>query len=34
MGRRIFMENKRTIIGNDLPNIPWEEKPKDCTQVI
>ena len=28
------MENKRMIIGNDLPNIPWEEKPKDCTQVI
>jgi beta-1,4-mannooligosaccharide/beta-1,4-mannosyl-N-acetylglucosamine phosphorylase len=23
-----------TIIGNDLPNIPWEEKPKGCIDVM
>lgn len=23
-----------SIIGNDLPNIPWEEKPMDCNEVI
>jgi beta-1,4-mannooligosaccharide/beta-1,4-mannosyl-N-acetylglucosamine phosphorylase len=24
----------KTIIGNNLPNIPWEEKPKDCIDVV
>lgn len=32
------MQNKRSemsvIIGNSLPNIPWEEKPADCSEVI
>ena len=23
-----------TIIGNSLPNIPWEDKPKDCLDVM
>jgi beta-1,4-mannooligosaccharide/beta-1,4-mannosyl-N-acetylglucosamine phosphorylase len=25
---------KKTIIGNALPNIPWENKPKGCTDVL
>ena len=25
---------KRTIIGAPLPNIPWEEKPEDCRDVL
>ena len=25
---------KRTIIGPDLPNIPWEPKPSDCRDVV
>lgn len=25
---------KRTIIGNELPNIPWEEKPAGCNDVM
>jgi beta-1,4-mannooligosaccharide/beta-1,4-mannosyl-N-acetylglucosamine phosphorylase len=25
---------KKTIIGNELPNIPWEKKPAGCTDVI
>ena len=25
---------KKTIIGNSLPNIPWEEKPKSCIDVV
>jgi len=28
------MEKKQTIIGNALPNIPWEDKPKDCKKII
>jgi len=24
----------RTIIGNDLPNIPWEDKPASCKGVV
>ncbi len=27
-------EKKQTIIGNALPNIPWEEKPKGCLDVV
>ncbi|OPJ64592.1 glycoside hydrolase family 130 protein [Clostridium oryzae] len=26
--------SKRTIIGPALPNIPWEDKPSDCKEVI
>ena len=25
---------KKTIIGDALPNVPWEEKPKDCNDVV
>ncbi|MCB0731218.1 MAG: glycosylase, partial [Ignavibacteriae bacterium] len=25
---------RKTINGNSLPNIPWEEKPKECSDVI
>ena len=25
---------KNTIIGESLPNIPWEDKPKDCIDVL
>ncbi len=25
---------KKTIIGEALPNIPWEDRPKDCGNVI
>jgi beta-1,4-mannooligosaccharide/beta-1,4-mannosyl-N-acetylglucosamine phosphorylase len=25
---------KRTIIGNALPNIPWQDRPKGCTDVL
>jgi beta-1,4-mannooligosaccharide/beta-1,4-mannosyl-N-acetylglucosamine phosphorylase len=25
---------KRTIIGKALPNLPWEDKPKDCHDVV
>ncbi|MCB0746926.1 MAG: glycoside hydrolase family 130 protein [Ignavibacteriae bacterium] len=25
---------KKTIIGNSLPNIPWEDKPKNCKDVM
>lgn len=25
---------RKTIIGADLPNIPWEEKPKGCNDVV
>jgi beta-1,4-mannooligosaccharide/beta-1,4-mannosyl-N-acetylglucosamine phosphorylase len=28
------MAKKRTIIGEPLPNIPWEDKPKDCIDVV
>jgi hypothetical protein len=28
------MDNKYTIIGDSLPNIPWEEKPADCKGVV
>ncbi|MFX0063200.1 MAG: glycosidase, partial [Candidatus Hermodarchaeota archaeon] len=27
-------QSGRTIIGEDLPNIPWEDKPKDCKDVV
>ncbi len=26
--------NRRLIIGPELPNIPWEEKPNDCKDVV
>ncbi len=25
---------QRTIVGDDLPNIPWEEKPADCIDAV
>ena len=25
---------RKSIIGNILPNIPWEDKPKDCIDVL
>lgn len=28
------MADKRTIIGNDLPNIPWEGRPEGCSDVV
>src|SRR5690242_16064754 len=28
------MKFKQTIIGQALPNIPWEEKPKHCKDVL
>ena len=28
------MSRQRTIIGPDLPNIPWEDRPADCTEVL
>ncbi|MDD5688287.1 MAG: glycoside hydrolase family 130 protein [Elusimicrobia bacterium] len=28
------MPKKQTIIGPSLPNIPWEEKPKSCKDVV
>jgi beta-1,4-mannooligosaccharide/beta-1,4-mannosyl-N-acetylglucosamine phosphorylase len=24
----------KTILGNSLPNLPWQEKPQDCTDVL
>jgi len=27
-------EARNTIIGPDLPNIPWEDRPKDCRNVV
>ena len=27
-------KNKTTIIGNDLPNIPWEKRSKKCSDVV
>ena len=27
-------KTKNTILGDDLPNIPWEDKPKDCMDVV
>lgn len=26
--------SKKTIIGQSLPNIPWEDKPKDCKDIV
>ena len=26
--------DSRTIVGDALPNIPWEERPKDCSRVV
>lgn len=26
--------SSKTIIGDNLPNIPWEDKPKDCKDVV
>ena len=28
------MAKKKTIIGEPLPNIPWEDKPKGCIDVV
>ncbi|HVN47510.1 MAG TPA: glycoside hydrolase family 130 protein [Bacteroidota bacterium] len=28
------MSTKVTIIGNDLPNIPWEKRPRTCNDVL
>jgi beta-1,4-mannooligosaccharide/beta-1,4-mannosyl-N-acetylglucosamine phosphorylase len=28
------MKNKTTILGNDLPNIPWEKRPSKCSDVV
>jgi len=25
---------KKTIIGESLPNLPWEDKPADCSDVL
>jgi hypothetical protein len=25
---------KKTIVGKALPNIPWQKKPKGCTDVV
>lgn len=30
----IYKMNKRTIIGNTMKNIPWEDKPKNCNDAI